>query len=295
MLVESLALREANNARALAVKHRWLDTDIIPKKSYAGHSHADRQSGRICSRVLGAADALLQRRFSPQRRFRDVLHESASRPTSSIPAAPSAQAFRYGLTAGRQSRRRLSRTESAIGSIHHPNNVFSPEAVAAWGDMNTLLQFYAAQVLPTNDSQLQVRHGARLRARSRAGFRPTPAWSITCSCCLDWSRASTRISSPTAFSALRPATTTPTASWTRRTTPTGDRRSARRRIAGRRQLRTASSTPPTMWSGGSVTTSAGSGAAAARAGAEMLVLLLSVRPACWRICYRVGQLMPVAA
>ncbi len=36
MLVESLALRETNNARALAVKHRWLDTDFIPKTSYAG-------------------------------------------------------------------------------------------------------------------------------------------------------------------------------------------------------------------------------------------------------------------
>ena len=38
MLVESLALRETNNGRALAVKHRWLDTDFIPKKSYAGNS-----------------------------------------------------------------------------------------------------------------------------------------------------------------------------------------------------------------------------------------------------------------
>ena len=36
MLVESLALREANNTRALAVKHHWLDTDFTPKKSFGG-------------------------------------------------------------------------------------------------------------------------------------------------------------------------------------------------------------------------------------------------------------------
>ena len=33
---------------------------------------------------------------------------------------------------------------------NHPNNVFSPEAVAAWGDMDAFLQFYNNQ-FPTSD------------------------------------------------------------------------------------------------------------------------------------------------
>jgi hypothetical protein len=56
--------------------------------------------------------------------------------------------FRYGLTAGLVPPPEVYHADR-IGD--HPHNVFSPEAVAAWGDMNTLLQFYAAQVLPAND------------------------------------------------------------------------------------------------------------------------------------------------
>src|SRR3954470_5875923 len=37
-LVETLALREANNQRALAVKHLWFDPDFIPKKNFGPYS-----------------------------------------------------------------------------------------------------------------------------------------------------------------------------------------------------------------------------------------------------------------
>jgi hypothetical protein len=55
------------------------------------------------------------------------------------------ESFRYGITAG------VSPQGYNADSIsNHPNNVFSPEAVAAWGDMDTFLQFYASQ-FPTSD------------------------------------------------------------------------------------------------------------------------------------------------
>src|SRR4051812_6384105 len=37
-LVETLALREANNQRALAVKHLWFDPDFIPKKNFGAYT-----------------------------------------------------------------------------------------------------------------------------------------------------------------------------------------------------------------------------------------------------------------
>ena len=149
MLVESLALREANNSRALAVKHRWLDTDFIPKKSYAGiPTLTDNPS------VFAPAFWVQQMQFFNgdfrhsvdfQTFFRN--HQQADqRFSANVPPVGLGEEFRYGLTAG------VSPQGYSADSIsHHPNNVFSPEAVAAWGDMDTLLEFYAAQVFPSND------------------------------------------------------------------------------------------------------------------------------------------------
>ena len=58
------------------------------------------------------------------------------------------EAFRYGLTAGLVPSPEVYHADR-IGD--HPHEVFSPEAVAAWGDMETLLDFYNAQVLSAND------------------------------------------------------------------------------------------------------------------------------------------------
>ena len=63
MLVESLALREANNQRALAVKHLWFDTDFLPKKNYGPYPTLTDNVSTYASGFLGARDAFLQRRF----------------------------------------------------------------------------------------------------------------------------------------------------------------------------------------------------------------------------------------
>jgi hypothetical protein len=153
MLVESLALREANNARALAVKHRWLDTDFLLKKSYAGiptltdnvSNYAPafwvQQMQFFNGDFRHGAD--FQTYFTNQQEA-DKLYSSGSL----------AQAYRYGLTAGLvPNGYHADRIGNGVPPHdEHPGNVFSPEAVAAWGDMDTLLQFYNAQIPSSNPS-----------------------------------------------------------------------------------------------------------------------------------------------
>jgi hypothetical protein len=53
--------------------------------------------------------------------------------------------YRYGVTAGV-----IPNGYHADKLFDHPFFVFSPEAVAAWGDMETLLEYYAGQI-PSSD------------------------------------------------------------------------------------------------------------------------------------------------
>jgi hypothetical protein len=145
MLVESLALRESNNARALAVKHRWLDTDFIPKKSYAGISTLTDNVNNYAPAFWVQQMHFFNGDFRQSPDF-ETYFDNQQQADKLFSANGLGQAFRYGLTAG------VSPQGYNADSIsNHPNNVFSPEAVAAWGDMDTLLQFYNAQVLPPTD------------------------------------------------------------------------------------------------------------------------------------------------
>jgi hypothetical protein len=152
MLVESLALRETNNNRALAVEHLWLDTDNIPKRSYAGiPTLTDNPS------AFAPAFWVHQMHF-----FNGDFRHSADFETffenhrvvdqlfsSNAPPFGLGEEYRYGITAG------VSPQGYNADSIsNHPNNVLSPEAVAAWGDMDTLLQWYPDQ-FPTSDSRFK--------------------------------------------------------------------------------------------------------------------------------------------
>jgi hypothetical protein len=138
-LVESLALREANNQRALAVKHLWFDSDFLPKKNYGPHT-------TLTDNVATYAPAFWVQdmhffdgdfRDSPELEAYFTKQKQADKLYSSSALGES---FRYGLTAGVSPN---GYQADRIGD--HPSNVFSPEAVAAWGDMTTLLSFYAQQ------------------------------------------------------------------------------------------------------------------------------------------------------
>jgi hypothetical protein len=150
MLVESLALREEDNERALAVKHRWLDTDFIPKRSYAGFATLTDNPSAFAPAFWVHQMHFFNGDFRSDPAFEAFFtnHQQADKAFSAnVPPFGLGEEFRYGLTAG------VSPQGYNADSISsHPNNVFSPEAVAAWGDMDALLKFYAEQIPTSNPS-----------------------------------------------------------------------------------------------------------------------------------------------
>ncbi len=156
MLVESLALREADNARALAVKHRWLDTDFLPKRSYAGVPTLTDNASVFAPAFWVHQMHFFNGDFRHSAAFETFFenHQTADQLFSAnAPPFGLGEAFRYGLTAGVSPKVGMpdQNVYHADSISNHPANVFSPEAVAAWGDMDTLLQFYADQLYPPND------------------------------------------------------------------------------------------------------------------------------------------------
>jgi hypothetical protein len=153
MLVESLALRETNNSRALAVKHRWLDTDFLQKKSYAGIPTLTDNPNEYASAFWVQQMHFFNGDFRHSADF-ETFFQNQQQADQLYSATSLGEAFRYGLTAGLVPEPVVYHAdrigEGVETSDDHPFNVFSPEAVAAWGDMDTLLEFYAQQVPTTN-------------------------------------------------------------------------------------------------------------------------------------------------
>lgn len=145
MLVESLALRETNNSRALAVKHRWLDTDYLPTISYAGIPTLTDNYSVFASGFWVQQMHFFNGDFRDSTEF-ETFFANQQQADQLYSDNVLGEDFRYGLTAGL-----IPNGYHADRIGDHPFNVFSPEAVAAWGDMETLLEFYNAQVLPSDD------------------------------------------------------------------------------------------------------------------------------------------------
>jgi hypothetical protein len=144
MLVHSLALREPDNQRALAVKHLWQDIDFLPKRTFLGTPTLTDNAG-----VFAPAFWVQQMHFfngdfrhSPEFEAFFINQQTADRQYSSTYLG---EEYRYGVTAGV-----IPNGYHADKIFDHPFYVFSPEAVAAWGDMETLLEYYAGQI-PTSD------------------------------------------------------------------------------------------------------------------------------------------------
>jgi hypothetical protein len=150
MLVHSLALREADNARALAVKHLWLDTDYLPKRVYDGIPTLTDNPSTFASGFWVQQMHFFNGDFRHSPEFEEFFRNQqlADREYSSEVLG---EAFRYGLTAGV-----IPNGYHADRILDHPFNVFSPEAVAAWGDMETILDFIAEQ---PPDSNSRYRYG----------------------------------------------------------------------------------------------------------------------------------------
>lgn len=138
MLVESLALREDENERALAVKHLWLDTDNIRQRSFGGIPTLT-DSGSFAPAFWVQQMQFFNGDFRHDDEFQTFLENQqlADQQYANIFLG---EESRYGLTAGV-----IPNGYHADRIYDHPFDVFSPEAVAAWGDLETLLTFYASQ------------------------------------------------------------------------------------------------------------------------------------------------------
>jgi hypothetical protein len=144
MLVHSLALREAENERALAVKHLWQDVDHIPKRLFQGTPTLTDNAGAFAPAFWVHQMHFFNGDFrhSPELESYFVNQQVADQEYSSTFVG---EDYRYGVTAGV-----IPNGYHADKFFDHPFAVFSPEAVAAWGDMETLLEYYAGQ-LPSSD------------------------------------------------------------------------------------------------------------------------------------------------
>ncbi len=147
MLVESLALQQSNNQRALAVKDMWLNVDNLPKISAGGFQTQTDNLGQYAPAFWVQQMHFFNGDFRHSAEFETFFdnHRQVDKLYSSTTLG---EAFRYGLTAGV-----IPNGYHADRIGNHPFDVFSPEAVGGrWGDMDTLLDFYAEQIPTSNPS-----------------------------------------------------------------------------------------------------------------------------------------------
>ena len=145
MLAVSMALRQPQNTRAVAVEAGWRDADILPTAIYQGIRMLGVRPRVPAPAFLGQQSAIFNTDFGSNPDLRDTL-EAQRQADQLYCTTELGQAFRYGLTAG------VVPTGYAADQIGAHNNVFSPEAVAAWGDMETLAVWFTTQ-LPASDAR----------------------------------------------------------------------------------------------------------------------------------------------
>lgn len=145
MLIVSLALRETNNSRAVAVAPKWLDPANAPKISYSEIEMLTDDAGSYAPAFWVQQAHFFNTDFASHGGFEGYARNQ-QRADALYCADVLAQPFRYGLTAGVDPTGYFA---DAIGAHH---SVYGPEAVAAWGDVSALLDWVQAQP-PTSDAR----------------------------------------------------------------------------------------------------------------------------------------------
>lgn len=174
MLVESLALRQADNDRALAIQDKWLDVDNLPQRTFLGKPTLTDNPNLFAPAFWVQQMHFFNGDFRHDEEFESIFesHRQADQQYSNVVLGES---FRYGLTAGVSPQGyNADRIDEAPSSppSRHPNDVFSPEAVAAWGDMDGFLEFYNSQ-FPTTDPR--YRYGLLRESALQPGWVPNDA------------------------------------------------------------------------------------------------------------------------
>jgi hypothetical protein len=166
MLVHSLALREEDNARALAARHLWQDTSFIPKRSLGDIQTITDNPNAFAPAFWVQQMHFFNGDFRHSTEFETYFRNQqlADRQYSSGVAGAG---FRYGLTAGV-----IPNGYHADSISSHPFNVFSPEAVVAWGDLETMLQFIAEQPPASNS---RYRYGLVRESAQQPSWIPPDA------------------------------------------------------------------------------------------------------------------------
>ena len=165
-LVVSLALRQEDNDRAIATKHLWLNPDNAPQRNLAGLKTLTDNVNRSAPAFWVQQAQFFNGDFRHNEDFQTFLanaQEVDRRYSSSVLD----EDYRYGLTAG------VSPSGYHADRVQdHPDEVFSPEAVAAWGDMTALLEFYKDQP-PASDPR--YRYGMVRVSDEQPGWIPGDA------------------------------------------------------------------------------------------------------------------------
>ncbi|QDT69082.1 hypothetical protein MalM25_20090 [Planctomycetes bacterium MalM25] len=144
-LVVSLALRQQeNNERAVAVRRHWFNPDLAPKSSLGGLLTLTDAPQRFAPAFWVQQAQFFNGDFRHNAEFQTYF-ENQGESDQLYSSAVLDEVFRYGLTAGVS-----PDGYHADRLFDHPGEVFSPEAVAAWGDIQTLLEF-AAEQPPSTD------------------------------------------------------------------------------------------------------------------------------------------------
>ncbi len=165
VLVVSLALREPGATRAPAIAHLWLDPANAPTKSYRGIPTLTDNTSVYAPAFWVHQSHFFNSDFARNADFEQFLrnHQYAD---SLYCAYQLGQPYRYGLTAG------VNPSGYSADRIYDHENVFGPEAVGAWGDIHSVLEFLEDQP-PTSDSRL--RYGATRVSSQDPNWLPNDA------------------------------------------------------------------------------------------------------------------------
>jgi hypothetical protein len=164
-LLVTLALRQPNNARALAVAPLWLDPANVPHKSFQGIPTLTDNPNAFAPAFWVHQQHFFSADFTSSASFETYFHNHRQADTLYC-AMNLNQVYRYGLTAG------VDPTGYFADRMYSHHNVFAPEAVGAWGDVQTLLEFVQDQP-PGSDPRF--RYGLTRVSAVEPGWVPADA------------------------------------------------------------------------------------------------------------------------
>lgn len=165
MILVSLALRQPNNARALAIAPYWLEAANAPKIYYNGLGTLTDNPYAYAPAFWVQQQHFFNPDFATDADF-EMYFRNHQRADAVYCAFALGQTFRYGLTAG------VDPTGYFADRMYSHHYVYGPEAVAGWGDLETTLEFVQAQ---PPDSNPRFRYGLTRVSSANPGWIPSDA------------------------------------------------------------------------------------------------------------------------